>query len=90
MAPNMASGDMKFVGPYGQPMNVIKFEMPGPDGKMMQFLQIPSMPQGAIQPVMMAQPVTGMVYLFCSILFLLLRKSGSCAVFWTNPYPLRS
>ena len=59
MAPNMASGDMKFINPYGQPVNMIKFEMPGPDGKMMQFMQIPSMPQGAMQPVVMAQPVGG-------------------------------
>ena len=75
MAPNMASGDMKFVGPYGQPMNVIKFEMPGPDGKMMQFLQIPSMPQGAMQPVMMAPPVTskfgvGLFQLFSGFIFI--------------------
>ena len=58
-APNMAAGDMKFVGPYGQPMNMIKIEMPGPDGKMMQFYQFPTMAQGAMQPVVMASSVGG-------------------------------
>ncbi|XP_076822284.1 uncharacterized protein LOC143468779 isoform X2 [Clavelina lepadiformis] len=57
MAP--PSVEMPMVNPYGQPMNVI--QMPGPDGQMIQFVQIPSFPQQAShalpQPVIVASPV---------------------------------
>ena len=61
MLPSMTGDDsnMGFINQFGQPMNMIKIEMPGPDGKMMKFLQFPSMPQGAMPPVVMTQPVSG-------------------------------